>query len=139
MINYLKGSGSAIAVTMLGLAVMAKGLDSFDDFYVGLIYVSGFGYVFGLLGLACLFLIKKKKYNTAKSYLLYLLLGILCGWFMVFSTENAFFSWLFFFSVLGSLTFLASQKIKSKAAVYTLSALPILLILFCNIYINVQY
>ncbi|OAH59165.1 hypothetical protein AWH48_16385 [Domibacillus aminovorans] len=59
MINYLKGSGSAIAVTMLGLAIMAKGLDSFDDFYIGLIYVSGFGYVFSLLGLACLFLIKR--------------------------------------------------------------------------------
>ncbi|MGG3448781.1 hypothetical protein [Domibacillus aminovorans] len=55
MINYLKGSGSAIVVTMLGLAIMAKGLGSFDDFYVGLIYVSGFCYVFGLLGLACLF------------------------------------------------------------------------------------
>lgn len=137
MINYLKGSGSAIAVTMLGLTVMTQGLNSFDDFYVGLIYVSGFGYVFGLLGLVCLFLIKKKKYNPSKSYLLYLLLGILCGWFMAFITENELFSSLFFLTVLGSLTFFLSQKIKSKAAVCTLSVLPGLLIGFCTMYINV--
>lgn len=138
MINYLKGSGSAVIVTILGLAIMAKGL-SFDDFYVGLVYVSIFGYVFGLLGLACLYLIKKKEYNTAKSYLLYLLLGILCEWFMTYTTENELFSPLFFLAVLGSLTFLASQKIKSKAAACTLSVLPGLLIGLCIIYIKVQY
>ncbi len=117
---------------------MADGL-SFDDFYVGLVYVTGFGYIFSLLGAACLFLVKKKEYNTAKSYLLYVLLGILCGWFMTYTTENELFSPLFFLAVLGSLTFLASQKIKSKASACTLSVLPGLLIGLCIIYINVRY
>ncbi|MGG3451802.1 hypothetical protein [Domibacillus aminovorans] len=133
MINYLKGSGGAIAVTTLGLVIIAMGL---DYFYVVLLYVSGYGYVFGLLGLACLFLIKKKKYSTAKSYLVFLSLGIVCGGIMEFLAEGELFPNLLILTMLGSLVFLAVQKIEFKAAVYTISALPLLIIGLYTLYIN---
>lgn len=138
MMNYLKGSGSAIMITMLGFALISEGFDSFQYFYPALLYVSGFGYVFGLLGLACLFLIKKKNYNAVKSYVLFLLLGIACGGGIILGTDGEFLPRVLILTTLGSLTFLASQKIKFKAAVYTLSAFPILFISLGTIYVSLQ-
>ena len=138
MMNYLKGSGSAIMITMLAFGLISEGFDSFNYFYPALLYVSGFGYVFGLLGLACLFLIEKKNYNAVKGYVLFLLLGIACGGGLILGPDGDFLPRVLMLTTLGSLTFLASQRIKFKVAVYTLSVFPILFIGLGTIYVGLQ-
>lgn len=127
MLNYLKSSAAAIVLAVLSLSgILLISGDSFtiDEFYSIFIFAACFGYFFGLLGLVCLYVVKQKDYRHLKSYFLFFLLGVFSGGIVEFITESMLFPMALIATVLGSLTFLSSQNIKSKTISWILSVIP---------------
>ncbi|WP_018393264.1 hypothetical protein [Bacillus sp. 37MA] len=82
MLIYLKSSASAIITAVFSLSFIhgiMNGDFLIDQIYFIILYASVFGYLFGLLGVAFLFLIKHKGYTSSKSYFIFLFLGVIIG------------------------------------------------------------
>ncbi|MCM3790015.1 hypothetical protein M3221_16630 [Domibacillus indicus] len=133
MIQYLKGVSSSIITAMIALYVyeaVISGIDfSFTHFIILFMSVSAFAYILGLLGISCWYFIKELKWNMIKSCLLFLALGLVCGFFLEMKLfEGDLIPAITISTTLGSLAFLVCQQIKNRAISYTLSALPFLII-----------
>lgn len=133
MLNYLKGSASAIIVAALtltfGVTIMFIDFSfSFEDIYIILVYASILGYLLGLLGQVSILLIKRKSIGKGKSILLYLFLGGISGIIVEFIIEWSFFPLIIISTILGALTFWGVQKIQSKVFSCIISLPPLTII-----------
>lgn len=137
MLNYFKGSASAIIIALLVLFIIGQ-FDYKNYFFSIFLVISIFGYLFGILGMFLLILIKKKGYSSIKSYSIFLFLGIGLGGIVELVAEGYLFPTLIITTIASSLSFLASQTINSKFIAYPLSLLPVIIIglIFFSPYIN---
>jgi len=133
MLNYLKGSASAIIVAVLTLTfasnIMFKDFSfSFADIYFVLVYASIIGYLLGVLGQVCIFLIKRRNNGNGKSILLFLFLGGISGIIVEFIMEWSFAPLIIISTILGALAFWRVQKIQIKVYSFIISVLPLTII-----------
>ncbi|OCA90318.1 hypothetical protein [Pseudobacillus wudalianchiensis] len=133
LISYLKGSAAAIIIASFSLMISSQIVFQdisyiYHDFYGMFVFASIFGYIYGILGLACLFLIRWKVYRGIKSYFVFFLLGGIGGTITEFIFEWDLIPFLMISTILGSLAFLASQKIKNKVISWIICVIPSLVI-----------